>query len=107
MLGLVDSFSDKWLAFLWEQTVPHYWLTCFSVPMKMKFKINSLRKAKGSLLESSIYRIVTLMSLSLSIIKDLEFISDVYPKELTISETTESTLTTKLYDNAMHLASTL
>ena len=22
MLGLVDSFSDKWLAFLWEQTVP-------------------------------------------------------------------------------------
>ena len=20
MLGLVDSFSDKWLAFLWEQT---------------------------------------------------------------------------------------
>ena len=37
MLGLVDSFSDKWLAFLWEQTVPHYWLTCFSIPMKMRF----------------------------------------------------------------------
>ena len=32
------------------------------------------------------------MTLSLSIIKDLnEFISDIYPKELTISETTEST----------------
>ena len=34
---LVDSFSDKWLAFLWEQTVPHYWLTSFSIPMKMSF----------------------------------------------------------------------
>ena len=33
------------------------------------------------------------MTLSLSIMKDLlkEFISDIYPKELTISETTEST----------------
>ena len=51
----MDSFSDKWLAFLWEQTVPHYWLTCFSIPMKMSFYINSLRKAKESLLESSIY----------------------------------------------------
>ena len=37
MLGLVDSFSDQWLAFLWEQTVPHYWLTCFSIPTKMSF----------------------------------------------------------------------
>ena len=37
MLGLVDSFSDKWLAFLWEQAVPHFWLTCFSVPTKMRF----------------------------------------------------------------------
>ena len=34
---LVHSFSDKWLAFLWEQTVPHSWLTCFSIPMKMSF----------------------------------------------------------------------
>ena len=71
ILGLVDSFSDKWLAFLWEQTVPHYWLTCFSIPMKMSFQINSLRKAKESLLDSSIYRNVILMTLSLSIIKDL------------------------------------
>ena len=56
------------------------------------------------------------MTLSLSIIKDLKlFISDIYTKELTISETTESTsiasyidllfirdksnnITTKLYD---------
>ena len=71
MLGLVDSFSDKWLPFLWEQTVPHYWLTCFSIPMKMSFWINSLRKAKASLPESSIYHTVTLMTLSLLIIKDL------------------------------------
>ena len=116
MLGLVDSFSDKWLAFLWEQTVPHYWLTCFSIPMKMSFWINSLRKAKESLLESSIYHTVTSMTLSLSIIKDLRSSFPIFtPKELTISETTESNsvasyldllfirdnsnnITTKLYD---------
>ena len=34
---LVDSFSDKRLAFLWEKTVPHYWLTCFSIPVRMSF----------------------------------------------------------------------
>ena len=99
MLGLVDSFSDKWLAFLWEQTVPHYRLTCFSIPMKMSFWINSLRKAKESLLESSIYHTVTSMTLSLLIIKKFkEFISDIYPKELIISETTESTLVTSYLD---------
>ena len=109
MLGLVDSFSDKWLAFLWEQTVPQYWLTCFSIPMKMSFWINSLRKAKESLLESSMYHTVYNNK------RFKEFISDIYPKELTISETTESTsvasyldllfirdnsnnITTKLYD---------
>ena len=90
MLGLVDSFSDKCLAFLWEQTVPHYWLTCFCIPMKMSFWINSLRTAKESLPESSIYHTVLSMTLSLLIIKDLRS-SDIYPKELTISETTKST----------------
>ena len=71
MLGLVDSFFDRQLAFLWEQTMPHYWLTCFSIPMRTSFWINSLRRAKESLLESSISHIVILMTLSLSIIKDL------------------------------------
>ena len=69
MIDLMDSFSDKWLAFQWEQTVHHYWLTCFSIPTKMS--LNSLRKAKESLPESSIYHTVILMTLSLSIIKDL------------------------------------
>ena len=36
-----------------------------------EFQINSLRKAKESLLEGSIYHTVILMTLSLSIIKDL------------------------------------
>ena len=71
MLGLVDSFSDKCLPFLWEQTVPHYWLTCFSIPTKMSFQINLLSKTKESLLESSVYHTIILMTLSLSIIKDL------------------------------------
>ena len=46
MLGLVDSFSYKWLTFLWEQTVPHYWLTCFSILTKISFQINSLGRQK-------------------------------------------------------------
>ena len=71
MLGFVDCFSNKWLAFPLEQTVPRYWLTCFSISIKMSFWINSLRKAKESLLESSIYHTIILMTLSLSIIKDL------------------------------------
>ena len=51
-----------------------------------------IKEGKDSLLESSIYHIVTSMTLSLLIIKDFkEFISHIYPKELTISETTEST----------------
>ena len=80
MLGLVDSFSDKGLAFLWEQTVPHYWLTCFSMPMKMSFWINSLRKAKESLLESSIYHAVTVIeTLSLLIIKNLRSSFPIFP----------------------------
>ena len=37
MSGLVDSFSDEPLAFIWEQPVPHYWLTCFSIHTKVSF----------------------------------------------------------------------
>ena len=51
-----------------------------------------LKKAKESLLGSSIYHTVILMTLSLSVIKDLRssFLTFT-PKELSISETTEST----------------
>ena len=55
MLGFVDSFSDKWLAFPLEQTVDKL----------------IKKKAKQSLLESSIYQTVILMTLFLSIIEDL------------------------------------
>ena len=45
------------------------------------------------------YHTVILMTLSLSIIKRFkELISDIYPKELTISETTESTSVTSYLD---------
>ena len=115
MLGLVDSISNKWLAFLWEQFVPLFWLTCFSIPTKMSFYINSLRRAKESLLESSIYHTVILMTLFLSIIKDLRSSFLIFTQKNSISETTESTsiafyldllfirdksnnITTKLYD---------
>ena len=87
MLGLVDSFSDKWLAFLWEQTVPHYWLTCLPIPMKMSFLDKLIKEGKRKLARK--------FNLSYRYIDDLisfnnkrfkEFISDIYPKELTISE---------------------
>ena len=80
MLGLVDSFFDKWLAFLWEQTVPHYWLTCFFIPTKMSFQINSLRKAKERLLERSIYHTIYIDDrISFNNKRFKEFISDIYP----------------------------
>ena len=65
------------------RNVIHYWLTCFSIPMKMGLWINSLRKAKESLLESSIYHTVILMTLSLLIIKDLRSSFPIFtPKNL-------------------------
>ena len=80
-----NSFSDKLLAFLWEQTVPHYWLTCFSIAMKMSFYINSFRKAKRKLARKfnlSYHYIDDLISFNNKRFK--EFISDIYLKELTI-----------------------
>ena len=68
-----------------------YWLTCFSIPTKVSFLINSLRKEK---------KVCKIVHLSYRYIDDLlsfnnkrfkEFIFDIYPKELTTSETTEST----------------
>ena len=67
-------------------TVPYYWLTCFSIPKKTIFQI---RRAKERLLQCSASHIVTLMALSLSIIKDFRNSPLIFtPKELTISETT-------------------
>ena len=77
--------------------------------------ICTLRRAKESLLESSICHIVTLMILSLSVIKDLRSSFLLPQRSYTVSETTKSTsvasypdllftrdksnnMTTKLYD---------
>ena len=87
--------------------------------MKMSFWINSLRKAKESLLESSIYHTVILMTLSLTIIKDLRSSFLIFTPKNSVSETTESTSVASYLDllfireqpnyitNAMRLASTL
>ena len=90
---LVDNnFSDKWLAFLWEQTVPHYWLTCFSIPMKIEFLDKLIKEGKRKLARrfNRSYRYIDYL-ISSNNKRFKEFISDIYPKELTISETTEST----------------
>ena len=79
--------------------MPHYWLTCFSIPMKMSFWINSLRKAARKLARKfnpSYHYIDDLISFNNKRFK--EFISDIYPKDLTISETTESTLVVSYLD---------
>ena len=113
MLGLVDSFSDKWLAFLWEQTVPHYWLTCFSIPEFLDKLIKESKRKLARKFNLPYCYIDDLISFNNKRFK--EFMSDIYHKELTISETTDCTsvashldllftqdksnnITTKLYD---------
>ena len=36
-LKMEPKFGGQLLAFLWDETVPHYWLTCFSVPIRTSF----------------------------------------------------------------------
>ena len=94
MLGLVDSFFYKWLAFLWEQTVPHYWLTCFSLySYENEFLDKFIKEGKRKLARK--------FNLSYRYIDDLisfnnkrfkEFISNIYPKELTESASVASYL---------------
>ena len=111
MLGLVDS-----LTFLLEQTVPYYLAGLFLYSYENEFL--------GKLIKEGKRKLARKFNLSYSYIDDLisfnykrfkEFNSDIYPKELTTSETRESTsvasyldllftgdennnITTKLYD---------
>ena len=116
MLGLVDSFFDRQLAFPLEQTASRYLAGLFLYSYENEFLSKLIKEGKRKLARK--------FNLSYSYIDDLisfnykrfkEFNSDIYPKELTISETTESTsvasyldllftgdennnITTKLYD---------
>ena len=121
MLGLVDSFSDKWLAFLMGTNCAPLLADLFLYSYENEFLDKLIKEGKRKLAGK--------FNLSYRYIDDLilydlisfnnrrfkEFISDIYPKELTISETTESTsvasyldllftrdksnnITTKLYD---------
>ena len=49
MLGLVDSFFDQQLAILWEQTVPHYWLTCLCYSYENEFLDKLIKESKRKL----------------------------------------------------------
>ena len=80
------------VAFLWEQTVPQYWLICFYIPIKMSFLDKLTEEGKRKVARKfnlSYHYTDDLISFNNKTFK--EFISDIYPKELTISETTEST----------------
>ena len=70
MFGLEDIFSDKWLAFLWEQTVPLL-ADLFLYSYENEFLDKLVKKGKRKLA--------------------INFKSDIYAKELTISKATEST----------------
>ena len=72
----------------------HYWLTCFSIPMRTSFYVNSLRRAKESLLENSISHIAIMMTLPISIIKNTSVAS--YLDLLFTGD--ENNITTKLHD---------
>ena len=75
----------------------HYRLTCFSIPMRMSFKEGKRKLARKFNL--SYHYTDDLISFNNKIFK--EFISDIYPKELTISETTESASVASYFD--LHL----
>ena len=91
-LGLVDSFSHRWFPFLWEQTVPHFWLTRFFFSFENEFLYKLIKEGKRKLARK--------FNLTYRYIDDLitfnnkrfeEFISDICSKEITISETTQYT----------------
>ena len=117
MLGLVDSFSNKWLAFLWEQTVPPLLADLFLYSYENESLDELIKEGKRKLARkfNLSYRYIDDLIISFNNKRFKEFISDIYPKELTVSETTESTsvasylnllfirdnsnnITTKLYD---------
>ena len=89
----MDRSSDKRLAFLWEQT--HYAplladLFLYSYENEFLDKLIKVGKRKLARKFNLSYRYIDdLISSNNKRFK--EFISDIYPKELTISETTEST----------------
>ena len=107
MLGLVEGFFDRQLAFLWEQTVPHYDMFLYSY--ENAFLDELIKEGKGSLLESSISHIVILMTLSLSIrkglknsfliftIKNLPFLR-LQNLDLLFTRDENNNITTKLYE---------
>ena len=92
MLGLVDSFSDKWFGILMGTNCAPLLADLFLYSYENEFLDKPIKEGKRELARK--------FNLSYRYIDDLisfnnkrfkEFISDIYPKELTISETTEST----------------
>ena len=84
MLGLVDSFSDKWLAFLWEQTCPPLLVDLFLCSYENEFLDKLIKKGKRKLARkfNLSYRYIDdLISFSNKRFKD--FISDHFSPQRT------------------------
>ena len=65
MFCLVETFSDKWLAFLWEQTVPQLLADLFLYSCKTEFVDKLIKEGKRKLVRKfnlSYHDIVDLIS---------------------------------------------
>ena len=92
MLGLVDSFFDRQLAFLSEENCSPLLADLFLCSYENEFLDKVIKEGKRKLARkfNLPYRYIDdLISFNNKRFK--EFISDIYPKDLTISETTEAT----------------
>ena len=88
----MDSFFDRQLAFLWKQTVPPLLADLCLHAYENEFSDKLIKEGKR--------RLARRFNLSYRYTDDIisfynkrfdDFVSDIYPKELTIYETTEST----------------
>ena len=92
MLDLVDSFFDRQLAFLWEKNCAHLLTDLFLYSYENEFL--------DKLIEEGKIKLARKFNLSYRYTDDLiscnnkrfkEFIFNIYPEELTVSETAKST----------------
>ena len=71
ILGLVDSFLDKWVGIPMGTNCAPLLADLFLYSYENEVLDKLVKDGKESLLESLIYHIITLMTLSFSIMKDL------------------------------------
>ena len=95
-----DLYFNRQLAFQWAPTLPPYLLTYFSTRMRQNLYVQDLLKAGTKRLAQPFnftYRYIDDV-LSLNNSKITEFIDVIYPCELDIKDTTESSISASYLD---------